>query len=71
MLYVKVQDIDDNPYQNQNVPMNLTTSWNMLMLLEIYMIFHVTMYVWSQMKYINVVWDSICNRNWKENAKQL
>ena len=54
MLYVKVLDIKDSPDQNQNVHMNLTTSWNMLMLLEIYciMIFLVDMYVWSQMKYI-------------------
>ena len=33
MLYVKVEDIEDNPYQNQNVHINLTTSCNMLMLL--------------------------------------
>ena len=47
MSYIKVKDIKDNPYQNQNVHINLTTSLNMLTLLQIYyiMIYLVDMYV--------------------------
>ena len=30
MLYVKVKDIEDNPDQNWNVHINITTSLNMM-----------------------------------------
>ena len=36
MLYVKVEDIKNNPDQNQNVHMNVTTSWNMLIFETVY-----------------------------------